>query len=53
MLDMSFIGSLDGFDVRLVGNAFFALFAQVRGSCTPFEETVYCDGVCRILVFDE
>ena len=40
LLGLSFIGSLDGFDVRLVGNAFCA-FCTCLGLLHPFEETVY------------
>jgi hypothetical protein len=35
LLDLSFTGSLDGFDVRLVGNAFFCAFYTGWGLLHP------------------
>jgi hypothetical protein len=55
LLGLSFIGSLDGFDVWLAGNASFALFfLQMLGAVVSLLRKLYIEmGVCGILVFDE
>jgi hypothetical protein len=53
LLDLSFIGSLDGFDVRL-GGMLFLRFLQRLGAVAPLLRKLYIVmGVCGILVFDE